>query len=362
MANIGGKAMTVLVIPAAGLSTRYNLGRPKFLLQHPKGETMLEASIRGILRNTTGSITSIQVISLASYFVKISSNALKNRIENSFGIPCEILLLEKETSSMVETVCKGIEQLILDESIIVKDCDNEVVFSQESKLNAENFITFVDLKDYPEIEAGNKSFLKINSANTLEHIIEKQIVSSLINVGAVKFHRASDFLAAAKELSGAKETYVSDVVKILLSRGHVFATTKAENYEDWGTQKEWLKYCSTFSTLFIDLDGVLVQNENSLGQLTNWSSFRVIDNNYQYLIEMYKSGRHQFVFTTARTENYRDALSLELIKLGFSEFEIITGLFHSKRFIINDFSPTNPFPTAIAINIQRDATNLSDFI
>jgi len=33
--------MTKLLIPAAGLSTRYGLERPKFLLQHPVGVSML---------------------------------------------------------------------------------------------------------------------------------------------------------------------------------------------------------------------------------------------------------------------------------------------------------------------------------
>ena len=36
------------------------------------------------------------------------------------------------------------------------------------------------------------------------------------------------------------------------------------------------------------------------------------------------------------------------------------GLNHSKRTVINDFSPTNPYPSCGAINISRDSDNLNE--
>ena len=38
------------------------------------------------------------------------------------------------------------------------------------------------------------------------------------------------------------------------------------------------------------------------------------------------------------------------------------GLPHSQRIIINDYAPSNPFPTASAININRNSDQLKDII
>jgi hypothetical protein len=38
------------------------------------------------------------------------------------------------------------------------------------------------------------------------------------------------------------------------------------------------------------------------------------------------------------------------------------GVHHSKRILINDYATTNPYPTAVAINLKRDSENLGDMI
>ena len=38
---------------------------------------------------------------------------------------------------------------------------------------------------------------------------------------------------------------------------------------------------------------------------------------------------------------------------------IITDLPHSKRLLVNDFANTNPYPTAISLNTERDSLILS---
>jgi hypothetical protein len=34
---------------------------------------------------------------------------------------------------------------------------------------------------------------------------------------------------------------------------------------------------------------------------------------------------------------------------------------HAKRILINDFAPTNPYPTAVAINLERNSSNLQNY-
>ncbi len=55
-------------------------------------------------------------------------------------------------------------------------------------------------------------------------------------------------------------------------------------------------------------------------------------------------------------------LSIELKKIGFSNFKLLLGLNHSQRILINDYYLTNPNPSAVAINISRDNENLDQLI
>ena len=45
---------------------------------------------------------------------------------------------------------------------------------------------------------------------------------------------------------------------------------------------------------------------------------------------------------------------------GLGAGKIIFNLPHCKRYLINDYAPTNPYPSAIAININRNDDNLID--
>jgi hypothetical protein len=100
----------------------------------------------------------------------------------------------------------------------------------------------------------NKSFLIKNEEDHLINIFEKQIKSDLINLGLVKFEKASDFIKYAKLVQSQNEIYVSDVLKKAVEDNQIFKIIVAKNFEDWGTQEDWLDYLSKYSTLFVDLD------------------------------------------------------------------------------------------------------------
>ena len=38
------------------------------------------------------------------------------------------------------------------------------------------------------------------------------------------------------------------------------------------------------------------------------------------------------------------------------------GIPHKKRYLINDFTQSNPYPSAISINISRDSDNLEKLL
>jgi hypothetical protein len=58
----------------------------------------------------------------------------------------------------------------------------------------------------------------------------------------------------------------------------------------------------------------------------------------------------------------KDITISELEKKNISYDELIMGLPHCKRVIINDFAKSNPYPSCEAINLPRNSDNLNEFL
>lgn len=62
-----------------------------------------------------------------------------------------------------------------------------------------------------------------------------------------------------------------------------------------------------------------------------------------------------------RPEKTRKLTHQMLENLGFRNFQLLLNLNNAARILINDYNEMNPYPRATAINIKRNADNLSDF-
>lgn len=353
---------STLIVPAAGESTRYKNLRPKMLLQHPRGITMLEASISGFAKGKSSQIGKILIISRQDYFENVDSVRLENAIQNSVGIPTKIHLLPTPTSSMVETILCGLEFVDQDTPLIIKDCDNDVRISDSSFFTTDNALVYADLTKMPYITASNKSFIKKTDESNVNLIVEKKIISSFINLGLVKFETCSTFITASKTISGTNQHYVSDIVRGAMELGINFQAIEADHFDDWGTIKDWLKYVDDFRTIFIDLDGVLVKNASKFSITSDWSTFDPIVENCEVLLRLFREGKTEIVITTARDDSHRNEISTFLKNIGLTDFKLVTGLPHSKRILINDFAESLPFPTAIGISIPRNSNSLESYL
>ena len=350
--------MVHLIVPAAGLSTRYGLAKPKWQIQHPLGVPMIAAGLRG-LRDVFSGVT---VVALDEHLEGINIGFLTDCIRDTTGCEVEIVSIEHRTSSMVETIVIGLESLGGETAFCVKDTDNYVGVSPENLPTGENFIVTANLEKLKEVSAANKSFVIQSDHSVVTEIFEKKIVSNLINTGFVGFSSTSDFLAAALDLGHTRELYVSSVISELLSKGEIFVGVDAENYDDWGTIEAWNRYRGSYETLFVDLDGVLLENADPISMENNWSTFKPIYDNANHLLERQNSGKTRIVFVTARSRDFENLIVEELHKLGFRDFELLTGLLHAQRRLINDFAKTNPYPSAVSINLPRNSPNLRDYL
>lgn len=126
-------------------------------------------------------------------------------------------------------------------------------------------------------------------------------------------------------------------------------------FEDWGTSKDWQIVQGKMKTYFIDFDGVIVKNCGKYGS-KNWDNELIpIEENIITIKELYDDGA-QIVVTTARDDKYRDLINAFFDKNGMKLHAIVTNCHHAARVLINDFAPSNPYPSCEAVSIPRDGS------
>jgi hypothetical protein len=147
----------------------------------------------------------------------------------------------------------------------------------------------------------------------------------------------------------------------MILQGLIFFGEESNNFIDWGTKKDWTKYCSNFSTYFVDLDGTLITNTSEYVPPYTGAG-KPIEDNIKILRDKYKNGECKIIITTARSLELKDITIKELKKYDIPYDHLIMDLPHSKRYLINDYSNTNSYPSAISINIERNQNNLKNLI
>ena len=113
-------------------------------------------------------------------------------------------------------------------------------------------------------------------------------------------------------------------------------------------------------TYFVDFDGVIMKNSGKHGRV-NWSNnAELLEDNAAALRGLQAAGA-QIVITTSRPEALRPQLESLLATAGIKPYAIVMGLNHAPRVLINDFANTNPYPSATAISLPRNA-NIMEYL
>lgn len=345
---------TTIIVPCAGRSTRYPNLRPKFLLANPNGNLMLFDAISKInLKNCN-----IVVTILAEHEKKYGIKHMLDKFFNNYKI--KLCILNKETKSQSETVYETIKKEQIKTPFIVKDSDN--IFKLDQVYESYNYVSVEQLEKQSLINASNKSYVQYDTSGLMTSIEEKKVISNTFSVGGYYFLNPEEFAKAFEELSKngayAKEIYISTIINhLIFEKKAKFKIKKISEYTDLGTIKEWMNYKNTQKTYFIDIDGVIVLNSGEFFK-PYWGTSKGIMENVELIKKLYEEG-NQIVLTTSRKEKYRKVTEKQLKKLGIEYHSIVMGLYHSQRILINDFTNSNPYPSAVAVNIPRDSNNLN---
>ena len=284
-----------LILPIAGRSSRFIEKKPKWILQHPSGKKMLTEAIRGL--NPT-LFNSICIISLVDYAKYVSEVVTEIKIE--YHVEVQVVLLEKQTKSQPETIYKGIKQENITGAILIKDCDASFNYSSNWK---QNHVAVADLHKVGKINAGNKSYVQIDSNKTLGNIAEKQVISNLFNCGCYYFISAKEFCNYYESIVEKKGLYISHIIYKMLLDNKIFFIEEVTDYVDWGEQEDWNHFkrkSSKNKTIVIDMDGTIAKLSN-----LPYANREVIQDVVNTL-KKYKQNGFYIIITTSRQMNTYD--------------------------------------------------------
>ncbi|MGU3546909.1 hypothetical protein [Methylobacterium sp. A52T] len=283
-------------------------------------------------------------------------------IRRALGSHPEIVVFDDVTRGPAMTVFEIIRRAQIDGPIFIKDCDSW--FESREDL-FDNIVCTVDLRQAPATRnIPGKSFVQLNENNIVTGILEKIVCSNHISVGGYGVRSASLFASAYETVMRSHvegEPFVSHVLFELIRQGEVFRGISVKNYEDVGTLEAWQEFRNRSSVYIVDLDGVIFRNAGAyIPPLWSEPDVPLIEN-VETVRTLLNSGA-QIVFMTARPDSYRQKTEDALSALGLRWHAIIFGLHHTRRFLINDFAPSNPFPSAVAINLPRNEDKLGSML
>ncbi|ENM3943317.1 hypothetical protein DDM86_002948 [Vibrio cholerae] len=318
----------------------------------PDGKLMIEKSIEKLDLSVFDKVV---IVCLQEHLEKYTTAEMViESFTSSTSIVPELVILKEPTSSQSETIYQAVKQGNIEGSIFIKDCDN--VFScQPEPINS---VMAIDLNKIDLVDAKNKSYIEVDSLGRISNIVEKEVISNYFCCGGYSFVSASDFCNVFESISSKKEVYISHVIYKMLMSNEEFLKKSADEYIDWGTLREYRHYCKQFITVFCDVDGVLLKNGSKFAK-NGWKT-PGLESNLNKIKELQKNGGLFLVLTSSRPESEIDYTVSELEKFGVRVDRCLFGLPHTRRFLINDYSSTNPYPSAVAINLERDRETLNN--
>ena len=342
-----------LLIPCAGKSSRFPTERPKYLLTMPDGRLMIQYTTESLLPKFDRVLFAI----LREHDEKFHSSTILKKLFPK----CEILILEEVTKGQAETVTKMLEYFDIKNSFLVKDADAYFEISSSYESN-KNYISLCNAKQLPNAKLYNKSFAYISDQKYILRT-SLEIISNYFSCGCYFFSEPAAFVENFKKYEKMQidgEFFISNIIDVMIDEGQIFHPMECTNYEDLGTYEVWKEYRKTKSSYFFDLDGVVYENGSEFWK-PKWGENKIFNEAKEKINDLYNSG-NQIILVTSRSEEFRDITVKQLKQDGLQYHKLIMGIFHGTRYLVNDYSKSNPFPTAKAINTKRDSCDFVEQI
>lgn len=341
--------MVDVFVLCAGESSRFPGRRPKWLLTHPNGQPFFARAADGL-----NGYDNIHIVVLKEHMEHYNLTAME--IEDAYGMKC--CILEKRSRSQAETAAWALENIRPQGSIFFKDCDS--YFTHELGNGTENHMVTARVQNDAPRDFGAKCFVDSDNIGKITNLVEKRIISNEFAIGGYGFDSIETFRSAYTATpAGSSEIFISHVVMSAMIQGVSFFSKPGGSYEDYGTAAAFLDEIQKYASIFVDLDGTLLVNTSSFPN--RWGTGEPLVKAVAAVQRLHATGRYQIIITTARPERMREATIKELRAKKIPCDQLVMGLFHAPRLIINDRGPGGP-TMAQSVEVPRDTDSLGDLL
>ena len=222
-----------VIVPAAGLSTRFPNMPPKYLLTDSNGDMMLRKAIEPYLNHHI----TIGILQEHDEKYNAKEKIHEQLPKDSFGL----VVLPQVTAGPAATIYEILERTTITGNFLIKDCDSYF----EHEITEGNYVCVSKVKENEILyNLAGKSFVQSNEQGIITDIIEKQVISHKFSVGGYKFADALQYSDAYQKVRNhmQSEVFVSHVIQYMLMQEEIFFENIVTNYSDVGTIEEWKKY------------------------------------------------------------------------------------------------------------------------
>jgi dTDP-glucose pyrophosphorylase len=226
-----------IIIPCAGLSSRFPNMKPKYLLADKRGKLMLEKVIENLLDYK------IWVILLREHEEKFGSIL---QLRNVFGDKLKFVILDERTNGPAETVYQALHYIDILGGFLIRDCDSYY----DCEINDGNFV-YVDKTSSlsSNIDKSKLGYVMLKN-HVVQEMREKQEVAEYFCVGGYQFLSKNIFINAYDNKdSFSGEIYISNIINACIKMGHNFNIKNVNNYVNVGDLDNWCSYNSKICKL-----------------------------------------------------------------------------------------------------------------
>lgn len=315
--------MTTLLLPCAGNSSRFSTDLPKWLLRVPTGETMVRRSASDVLNNCP--VDRI-IIGIRTHHDK--DHQASETIRQDFAEwaeKVEIIQFDEPTDGPAHTVQKMIEISGVSGPVCIKDADSFVKFPEPL---SDSYVATLDLRKRLDLsQVAAKSFVDVSENEIVTNIVEKNVISNYVSVGAYGFDSADQFMSAFTSLVQEplnSEIFVSHVVIQSILEGHVFKAIEVTDYIDVGTERDWETYLDAFGIYVIDADQLLGTHTHPDQDIASPAAIRHAPRTPD--IQILKDGMNELIFISSAKEDLRNSVADALQKGGFDPKILLMGI------------------------------------
>lgn len=150
----------------------------------------------------------------------------------------KVVVLDEATQNQAETIYRTIMQERIEGSIFIKDADCYF----RTDLADVNAVAIFPIEQLEVLSPKDKSYAAVDDMYYLTNIIEKTVVGHYISAGGYAIKRVETFLHYYKHLRHYGRLYLSHIIYAMLLDKKTFRPMIVEEYKDWGTRHDLMRY------------------------------------------------------------------------------------------------------------------------